>query len=71
MAPGQLLEDVRSALPQMPEVLDRNDLVHALGYEPDRSSLHQVLTSLVKEGVLVVRSYSAGKIPAKYSKTGS
>ena len=69
LAPGQLLADIRTALTQMPEVFDRNDLLRALGYEPDRSSLHRVLTSLVKEGVLSLDSYGAGKIPAKYSKT--
>lgn len=71
LAPGQLLEDVQTALTQMPEVFDRNDLLRALGYEPDRSSLHRALAGLVKEGVLVLNSYGAGKIPAKYSKAGS
>jgi hypothetical protein len=69
LAPGRLLEDVRTALAQLPEVFDRNDLVRALGYEPERSSLHRAMVSLVREGVLVINSYGAGKIPAKYSKT--
>ena len=71
LAPGQLMEDVQAALAQVPEVFDRNDLVRALGYEPERSSLHRVLEKLVNEGVLVLDSYSAGKIPAKYRKADS
>ena len=68
LAPGQLLEDVRTTLTQLPEVFDRNDLVRVLGYEPERSSLHRVLDRLVNQGVLVLDSYGAGKIPAKYRK---
>ena len=71
LAAGQLLEDLRTALPQMPEVFDRNDIVRALGYEPERSSLHRAMASLLKESVFVLDSSGAGKIPAKYRKTGS
>ncbi len=69
LAPGQLLEDVEAALARLPEVFDRHDLLRALGYEPDRSSLHRILARLVREGVLVLDSKGAGKIPAKYRKT--
>ena len=68
LAPGRLLEDIRTALTRLPEVFDRNDLLRAIGYEPERSSLHRALASLVKEGVLVINSHGAGKIPAKYSQ---
>lgn len=71
LAPGQLREDVETALGQVPEVFDRNDLLRALGYEPERSSLHRVLERLLNEGVLVLDSYGAGKIPAKYRKADS
>ncbi len=71
LAPGQLREDVETALAQMPEVFDRNDLLRALGYGPERSSLHRVLDRLVNEGVLVLDSYGAGKIAAKYRKADS
>lgn len=71
LAPGQLLEDVQAALARIPEVFDRHDLLRVLGYEPERSSLHRVLERLVNEGDLVLEAYGAGKIPAKYRKTGS
>jgi hypothetical protein len=71
LAPGRLLEDIQAALARLPKVFDRNDLLRALGYEPERSSLHRALASLVKEGALVINSQGAGKIPAKYGKTRS
>jgi hypothetical protein len=69
LAGGRLLEDLRTALPRIPEVFDKNDLLRALGYEPERSSLHRALTRLIHEGVVVLDSQGAGKIPAKFSKT--
>src|SRR4051794_37322034 len=33
--PWELLEDVKVALGEVPEVFDRNDICRALGYEPD------------------------------------
>ena len=69
LAAGQLLEDLRTALPQMPEAFDRNDMIRAVGYEPERSSLHRAVASLIKEGAVVLDSTGAGNIPAKYRKT--
>lgn len=71
LAPGRLLEDIQTALTQLPEVFDRNDLLRTLGYEPERSSLHRALASLAREGALIINSHGAGKIPAKYSKPRS
>lgn len=71
LAPGQLVEDVRTALTQMPDVFDRKDLLRVLDYEPERSSLHRVLAGLIREGALILNSQGTGKIPAKYRKTGS
>ena len=71
MEPGKLLEDVENALDSVPQHFDRHDLLKILGYEPDRSSLHRVMKVLLKEGVITLESYSAGKIPAKYEKSGS
>src|SRR4051812_37521413 len=43
---GQLWNDVDAVLDRLPEVFDRDDLVKALGYEPDRSALHRVMSGL-------------------------
>ena len=63
---GQLWADIDAALDQVPEVFDRNDLIQALGYEPDRSALHRAMRGLLRSGAIVLKSRNVGKIPAKY-----
>ncbi len=63
---GQLWADVDAALDDVPQTFDRNDLVKALGYEPDRTSLHRVMRALVKRGVITLRASGFGNVPAKY-----
>ncbi len=65
---GQLWKDVDAALDQLPEVFDRNDLVKALGYEPDRSALHRVMSGLRRQEVLILKRPSVGKFPAQWEK---
>src|SRR5215211_4280139 len=38
--PGDLEEDVRTALPRLPDRFTRGDVCAALGYKPDRASLY-------------------------------
>ncbi len=68
MRRGKLVEDVDAALDQVPEVFDRNDLLKALGYEPDRTSLYRIVRGLLREGVITLEVRGSGKIPAKYGK---
>jgi len=63
---GQLWADIDAALDQVPEVFDRNDLIQALGYEPDRSALHRVMRGLLRSGAIVLKAGNVGKIPARY-----
>jgi len=65
---GKLWDDVNAVFDSLPQVFDRNDLLKALGYEPERSSLYRVTRSLLRAGDISVYSGSAGKIPAKYEK---
>ena len=67
--PGELEEEVESALARVPEVFDRNDICQLLGYEPDRGSLYRVLQELVTEGSLAVQKNGSGKSPTRYRKT--
>jgi hypothetical protein len=67
--PGELEEEVESALPRVPEVFDRNDICRTLGYEPDRGSLYRVLQELVREGSLAIQDGGSGKSPTRYRKT--
>jgi hypothetical protein len=65
---GQLWEDIDAVLEQLPEVFDRDDLVKALGYEPDRSALHRVMSGLRRQKILILKAHSVGKFPAKWQK---
>jgi len=68
---GELLAAVRTALAQVPESFNRNDVCAALGYNPDRSSLYRVLQDLEAEGTLVMKSRGDGNVPTIYKKTGT
>jgi hypothetical protein len=68
LRPGQLWDDIDSALDQVPRIFDRHDLLKALGYEPDRASLHRVTTALLGQGVITLKAHGSGRIPAKYEK---
>jgi hypothetical protein len=67
---GELLEAVRTALTQLPETFNRNDVCAALGYDPDRGSLYRVLQELQAEGTLAMKSRGDGNVPTIYKKTG-
>ncbi|HKI04806.1 MAG TPA: hypothetical protein VKK31_22700 [Thermoanaerobaculia bacterium] len=66
--PWELMNDVESALPKLPEPFDRNHVCDALGYEPDRGSLYRTLQGMVGSGVLTVANAGGGKTPARYRK---
>jgi hypothetical protein len=68
LRPGQLWDDVDAALDRVPRVFDRHDLLKALGYEPDRASLHRVMTALLGQGAITLKTRGFGKIPSKYEK---
>jgi hypothetical protein len=68
---GKLWEDVDAVFDSLPQVFDRNDLLKALGYEPERSSLYRVVRELLRAGEIVVHTSPAGKIAAKYEKVGA
>jgi hypothetical protein len=63
---GQLWKDIDAALEHLPQVFNRHHLVKALGYEPDRASLHRVMKGLVEHGVIRLKAQSVGKYPADY-----
>jgi hypothetical protein len=65
---GQLWEDIGAVLDRLPEVFDRDDLVKALGYEPDRSALHRVMTGLRRQEIITREAFNVGRIPARWRK---
>jgi len=69
--PGDLIADVEAALPSLPEIFDRNDVLGTLDYEPDRGSLYRALQELTQEGVLSIHARGGGRVPKQYRKTGT
>ncbi|MEO6191735.1 MAG: hypothetical protein ABIS20_01895 [Thermoanaerobaculia bacterium] len=69
--PWEIIQDLAAALPKVPEVFDRKRLHEALGYEPNRSSLHRILQQLVGNGNLKVERPGRGRVPTAYRKTGA
>ena len=67
----ELLEDVESALPKVPDVFDRGDICRAIGYEPDRGSLYRTFQELIGEGAIAIERRGTGKQPSRYKKTGA
>ena len=52
----------------MPQEFDKNDVCHALGYTPNRASLHRVFQDMVHEGALEVKEPGTGRLPTVYRK---
>jgi hypothetical protein len=67
----ELTNDIKAALPRLPEVFDRKAVIQALGYEPDRSSLYRVLKELAYEGVVIQVSIGEGRVPTTYRRAGT
>lgn len=61
-------DDVEAALPLLPEVFSKADLVHALGYQPTRGTLLRIFNKLKKEGRIEVLKGSDGGKPTTYRK---
>ncbi|HET9210417.1 MAG TPA: hypothetical protein VFR03_08460 [Thermoanaerobaculia bacterium] len=65
---GELREDVEAALAAMGEEFDKRDLCRALGYDPNRTSLHRVLWNLQGEGLIEVLRHGVGGRATRYRK---
>lgn len=66
-----VIEAVEGVLDTLDEVFDRNDLIRALGFEPNRATLHRVLRELTAAGVIAVECFGGGKQPNLYRRIAS
>ena len=66
-----VVNDLDAALPELPEVFDRRDIIRALGYVPARTTLLRALGMLKKEGAIDVEDSSLGGTTTRYRKLGS
>jgi hypothetical protein len=65
---GTLYAEVLSALPHLPEEFDKNDVLRALGFSPDRVALFRVLQTLDFEGRIELKTHGAGRKTTVYRK---
>jgi hypothetical protein len=65
---GELSDEVIAALARCPEVFDTAELCRALGYEPNRGTLHRLLGALRAEGLLAVETRGSGRVGTRYRK---
>ncbi len=65
---NQWPDDLEEALPMLPEVFTKADLVRALGYQPTRGTLLRIVDKLIQEGRIAVLKASDGGKPTTYRK---
>jgi hypothetical protein len=65
---GSLYDAVLSVFAELPEEFDKNDILRALGYSPNRVSLFRVLRTLGQEGWIENKTFGAGRTVSVYRK---
>lgn len=65
---GELKHDIAAAFYRLPDPFTFSDVYQAIGYEPDRGSLHRALQDLKEEGHLALHSRGTGTQPTRYRK---
>lgn len=66
-----VVNDLDDALPELPEIFERRDVIRALGYEPPRTTLYHALAQLQKEGAIAIETLSGGGARVRYRKLPS
>ena len=65
---NSVINDLEDALPQLPQVFDRQDVVRVLGYKPAPTTLFSALNRLREEGAIAPENYSEGGTKVRYRK---
>jgi len=65
---GELKNDIAASLVKLPDVFIFSDVYEAIGYQPDRGSLHRVLYDLIEEGHVALHKRGTGTQPTRYRK---
>jgi hypothetical protein len=68
---SEVEDDVRAAIPRLPERFTRRDACASLGYEPDRGALYRILQTLAEDALIRVESTGEGQRATVYRKAGS
>jgi hypothetical protein len=65
---GELKNDIAAVFYRLPDPFIFSDVYQAIGYAPDRGSLHRALQELKDEGHLDLHTRGTGTQPARYRK---
>lgn len=65
---GQVVDDLDTILPQLPEVFDARDVVRALGYKPPRATLYRAISRLLADDRVVREREGLGPRPTSYRR---
>jgi hypothetical protein len=65
---GQARAEIEAALPSLPEIFNKQDIVRALGYEPSRPTLNRAFSHLLQCGRIVVAKAGLGNTPSTYRR---
>lgn len=63
---GELYNDIVDILPGLPDSFTHAEVTAALGYAPDRASLHRDLKELTGDGHIAVVASGRGNRPTRY-----
>ncbi|HEY0555530.1 MAG TPA: hypothetical protein VGG20_14815 [Thermoanaerobaculia bacterium] len=66
LGPGELYDSIVEVLAGLPDPFIYSDVYQAIGYEPDRGSLHRVLKELKDEGDVVIHRPGRGSAPMQF-----
>jgi hypothetical protein len=69
LGPWELYSNIIDVLAGLPDPFTYSDVYNAIGYEPDRGSLHRALQELKKDGHVIVHSSGTGNRPMQYRWT--
>jgi hypothetical protein len=67
---GELRDDVEAALAAVGDEFEKRDICRALGYTPNRTSLHRALWNLQGEGLIELLHPGRGRRSTRYRKAG-
>jgi hypothetical protein len=65
---GELRDDVEAALASVGDEFEKGDIRRALGYTPNRTSLHRALWDLQGEGLIELLRPGRGRRSTRYRK---
>jgi hypothetical protein len=65
---GELINEVATLLPRLPEVFTKDDVENALGETPDRTSFLRVMRQLEGAGWLRIEQFGHSRYPTSYRR---